>query len=67
MDFNLGEAIIVANQVVNYKFNRNLTDIEIIIIKRAWERQEYDEIAAKHQYATTYISQDVAPKLWKLH
>lgn len=35
MDFNLGEAIIVANQVVNNKFNINLTDIEIIIIKGA--------------------------------
>jgi AAA-like domain len=66
MDFNLNEAIQVANQAVNEKFNRNLTDIEIIIIKGAWERQEYDEIAAKHQYATTYLSQDVAPKLWKL-
>lgn len=66
MDFNLSEAIQVANQAVNNKFNRNLTDIEILIIKGAWERQEYDEIAAKHQYATTYISQDVAPKLWKL-
>lgn len=66
MDFNLSEAIKVASQAINSKFNRNLTDIEIIIIKGAWERQEYDEIAAKHQYATTYISQDVAPKLWKL-
>ncbi|BAZ15792.1 hypothetical protein NIES4071_76640 [Calothrix sp. NIES-4071] len=66
MDFNLNEAIQVANQAVHEKFNRNLTDIEIIIIKGAWERQEYDQIAAKHQYATTYLSQDVAPKLWKL-
>jgi hypothetical protein len=66
MDFNLNEAIQVANQAVNQKFNRNLTDIEIIILKGAWERQEYDEIAAKHLYATTYLSQDVAPKLWKL-
>ncbi|RUT09687.1 hypothetical protein DSM106972_001820 [Dulcicalothrix desertica PCC 7102] len=66
MDFNLNEAIQVANQAVNQKFKRNLTDIEIIILKGAWERQEYDQIAAKHQYATTYISQDVAPKLWKL-
>ncbi|MBD2515697.1 AAA-like domain-containing protein [Nostoc sp. FACHB-973] len=66
MNFNLDEAIEIANQAVFSRFNRNLTDIEIIIIQGAWQRQEYDEIAAKHQYATTYISQDVAPKLWKL-
>ncbi len=66
INFTLDEAIKVANKVVNCKLNRNLTDIEIIIIKGAWQRQEYDEIAAKYQYATTYISQDVAPKLWKI-
>jgi hypothetical protein len=65
-DFNLDEAIKVANEVVDAKLNRNLTDVEIIILKGSWQRQEYDAIAAKHQYATTYISQDVAPKLWKI-
>ncbi|MBD2166738.1 AAA-like domain-containing protein [Calothrix membranacea FACHB-236] len=63
--FGLDEAIKVANNALFNKLNRNLTDVEIIIIKGAWQRQEYDEIAAKNQYATTYISQDVAPKLWK--
>ncbi|WP_413172617.1 AAA-like domain-containing protein [Anabaena azotica] len=66
MNFNLDEAIKVANQAVFTKFYRNLTDVEIIVIKGAWERYEYDQIAAKNQYATSYISQDIAPKLWKL-
>ncbi len=66
MAFNVDEAIKIANQVMFAKINRNLTDIEILIIKGAWEREEYDQIAAKHQYATSYISQDVAPKLWRL-
>ncbi len=66
MSFNLAEAITIANQAVFIKFNKNLTDIEIIVMKGAWNREEYDQIAAKHQYATSYISQDVAPKLWKL-
>jgi AAA-like domain len=66
MNFNLEEAIKIANKVVNLKLNRNLTDVEIIIIKGAWQRQEYDEIAAQYQYATTYISQDAAPRLWKI-
>ncbi|MBD2361614.1 AAA-like domain-containing protein [Anabaena minutissima FACHB-250] len=66
MLFNLDEAIKVANQAVMTKFLRKLSDIEIIVLKGAWEREEYDHIAAKNQYATSYISQDVAPKLWKL-
>lgn len=66
MDFNLDEAIRIANQLVYLKFKRNLTDVEILIIKGAWQRQEYDAIAAQHQYTTSYISQDVAPKLWKI-
>ncbi|HLO83462.1 MAG TPA: AAA-like domain-containing protein [Nostocaceae cyanobacterium] len=66
MGFNLNEAIKIANQAVTTKFARSLTDIEIIVLKGAWEREEYDQIAAKHQYAASYVSQDVAPKLWKL-
>ena len=65
MNFNLDEATKIANQLIYNKFQRNLTDIEIIIFKGAWNKEEYDAIAAKHQYATSYISQDVAPKFWK--
>ncbi|MBU7585879.1 MAG: AAA-like domain-containing protein [Nostoc sp. TH1S01] len=66
MNFDLDEAIKIANQAVFSKFYRKLSDVEIIVIKGAWERYEYDQIAARHQYATSYISQDVAPKLWNL-
>jgi hypothetical protein len=66
MSFNLNEAIKIANQAVLLKFARDLTDVEVIVFKGAWAREEYDQIAAKNQYATSYISQDVAPKLWKL-
>lgn len=65
MAFNLDEAIKVANYAVLEKSNRGLTDVEIIVLKGAWNREEYDQIAAKNQYATSYISQDIAPKLWK--
>jgi len=66
MCFDLNKAIEIANQAVLSKFSRNLSDIEIIVLKGAWERYEYDQIAARHQYTTSYISQDVAPKLWNL-
>ncbi|MBD2302041.1 AAA-like domain-containing protein [Nostoc sp. FACHB-87] len=66
MYFDLDEAVKIANQAVFTKFCRKLSDIEIIVLKGAWERYAYDQIAARHQYATSYISQDVAPKLWNL-
>ena len=66
MDFNLNEAIKIANQLTFNKFHRNLTDVEIMILKGAWNKEEYDSIAAKHQYSTGYISQDAAFKLWKM-
>lgn len=66
MNFNLDDAIKLANQVVSNNANRNLTDVEIIVFKGAWHRQEYEQIAAQNQYTTSYISQDVAPKLWIL-
>ncbi len=65
MKFNVEEALNTANQAIYQKQNRHLTDVEIIVFKGAWEREDYDMIAAKNQYATSYISQDVAPKLWK--
>lgn len=59
-------AIAVSNTLVNEIEGRPLNDIEILILRGAWERLDYDQIAAQNQYATSYISQDVAPKLWKL-
>lgn len=65
MQFDLKEAVKVANQTIFARLGRNLTDVEILVLKGAWNREEYDQVAAKYQYATSYISQDVAPKLWK--
>ncbi|MEQ8466663.1 AAA-like domain-containing protein [Coleofasciculus sp. E1-EBD-02] len=65
MKFNREQAVQIANQAVSDQTHRNLTDVEVIVLKGSWDRQEYDQIAAQNQYSTSYISQDVAPKLWK--
>ena len=64
--FDLETALAVANRVVHAATGRHLTDIETAVFKGAWNREDYDTIAAKAQYSTGYISQDVAPKFWKL-
>ena len=66
MEFDLEQATTVANSIV-YKYSKkNLTDVEIAILIGAWNREEYELIAARNNYSTSYLSQDVAPKLWKL-
>lgn len=66
MSFDFNNAVKVANHALFEREQRNLTDVEIIVLEGSWGRLEYDQIAARHQYATSYLSQDVAPKLWKL-
>lgn len=66
MNFTCETAIETANLVISAKFQRNLSDVETLILEGAWQRLDYDKIAARSQYATSYLSQDAAPKLWKL-
>lgn len=66
MRFDIDQAIAAANQVTTTFRGRSLNDVEILVLKGAWERDSYDQIAARSQYSASYISQDIAPKLWKL-
>ncbi|MDJ0706816.1 MAG: AAA-like domain-containing protein [Leptolyngbyaceae cyanobacterium MO_188.B28] len=66
MSFGIEEAIQTANQLAYRQANRYLTDVEILVLRGAWDKLEYDQIAAQNEYSTSYISKDAAPKLWKL-
>ncbi len=67
MDFmSVEQAIELADQAALASAHRHLTEVERMIVRGTWERLDYDQIAAQNQYATSYISQDSAPKLWKL-
>ena len=66
MEFSLKQAIQAANQSVMLSRERSLSDVELIILIGAWERLDYDQIATQSQYSTSYVSNDIAPKLWKV-
>ncbi|MEO1429837.1 MAG: AAA-like domain-containing protein [Cyanobacteria bacterium J06633_8] len=66
MNFDLNEALKIANHLIYAQVQRNLTDVETSIIQGAWHKQDYGKIAEENNYTLSYISQDVAPKLWKL-
>lgn len=64
MDFE--EALKLADAAIFAKTNRHFKDIEVIILKGAWQGHEYHKIAETYGYAAEYLMQDVGPKLWKL-
>lgn len=65
-EFDLKQAVAVANEIVYERNQKHLSDVEIAVLKGAWNREDYDSIAVHNKYSTSYISQDVAPKLWRL-
>jgi len=66
LSFDIEDAIEAANQAMASQCQRKLSDLEVTVLQGVWEKLEYGQIAIQTQYATSYISQDVAPRLWKL-
>jgi len=64
MGFGIEAAVQVANQAVLVKTGRSLSDAEIMVLQGAWQRLDYDEIASQCKYSTSYVSNDIAPKLY---
>ncbi|WP_348235325.1 NB-ARC domain-containing protein [Trichocoleus sp. DQ-A3] len=45
---------------------RHLKDVEVAILRGAWQGQNYEEIAEVYGYSAKYLKQDIGPKLWQL-
>ncbi|MEM6613440.1 MAG: AAA-like domain-containing protein [Cyanobacteria bacterium P01_C01_bin.72] len=43
---------------------KHLSDIEIVILRGAWNNKTYEEIAELENYTSNYLSKDVGNKLW---
>jgi len=59
-------AIKIADTAVFIKTERHLKDIEVAILRGAWQGQNYEEIAEVYGYSAKYLKQDIGPKLWQL-
>lgn len=64
MDFE--QALEVADAAVYARFQRRLTDVEMVILRGAWQGQTYEKIAEVAGYSVSYLKQGVGPKVWKL-
>ncbi|MEM7592240.1 MAG: NB-ARC domain-containing protein [Cyanobacteria bacterium P01_A01_bin.83] len=63
---NLETVVKIVNELVLAQANRQLKEVEKLIIQGAWEGKTYNQIAENCQYSLGYIKQAAAPRLWKL-
>ncbi len=63
---NFEQALETANTAVSAKLGRHFSDVEIVILRGAWQSQTYEQIAEASGYSISYLTRDVGPKLWKL-
>ncbi len=54
------------DSLVFAKVGRHLKDVEIVILRGAWEAKTYEQMQENCKYSLSYIKQAAAPRLWKL-
>lgn len=59
-------ALKIVDATVFSQASRHLKNIEIEVLRGAWEGKTYDQIALDIGYAPEYIKHDVGPKLWRI-
>lgn len=59
-------ALAVVNKIVYAKKGRYLSDPEILVMKGAWDDDDYDDIANNSTYSLNYLQRGIAPRLWDL-
>lgn len=63
---NLEEALQVADEAVFARTSRHLTDVEMAILRGAWQNQTYEQMAVSTKYTANYLQRTAGPKLWRL-
>ncbi|BAU41661.1 NB-ARC domain-containing protein [Leptolyngbya sp. O-77] len=62
----LEQVIPSINATLLSSHHRCLTELEIELLRGAWESLTYDEISAASGYSLNYLQRDIGPKFWKL-
>jgi hypothetical protein len=61
---NSEEVIQTIDAAVFAKTGKHLKQVEILVLKGAWQARTYEQIAETCQYSLNYIKQVSAPRLW---
>ncbi|MBD6621125.1 ATP-binding protein [Komarekiella sp. 'clone 1'] len=60
------QALLVVNDLVYAKRGKYLSDVEITVLKGAWNDDDYEEMADNSPYSLNYLQRRIAPPLWDL-
>ncbi|NES77527.1 MULTISPECIES: AAA-like domain-containing protein [unclassified Okeania] len=63
-EFTWSQAKERANQIIFQNTGTHLSDLEILILQGAWEKQTYIQIAQENGYSAEYLNKDVGNKMW---
>ncbi|HIK43863.1 MAG TPA: AAA family ATPase [Leptolyngbyaceae cyanobacterium M65_K2018_010] len=63
MEFD--QAIATASATLQVHGHRPLTDLEIDLLRGAWEQLTYEQIAEASGYSLNYLQRDFGPKFWR--
>jgi hypothetical protein len=64
IDFTWKTARQTADIIVFQNTGKHLSDLEIVVLRGAWDNRTYEEIAETEGYTCNYLSKDVGSKLW---
>lgn len=53
-----------AENLIHQQTGKYLSDLEIVILRGAWEDRTYEEISEARGYTSNYLSRDIGCKLW---
>ena len=54
----------IVENLIFRQTGKHLSDIEMLILRGAWDNRTYDDIAEEQGYTSSYLSKDVGNKLW---
>ncbi|MBD1913413.1 MULTISPECIES: NB-ARC domain-containing protein [unclassified Leptolyngbya] len=66
MENEFEQAVAAVKTVLLAQVDRTLSDLEVELLKGAWDNLTYEEIAKNSGYSLNYLQRDVGPKFWKL-
>lgn len=64
--FEFEKALKFVDATVFVNTKKHLKDVQVVVLRGAWQGLTYDEIAENSGYTAKYLKQDIGPKLWKL-
>ncbi len=64
-DILFQEVLILVEGLIMAKTGKQLSNIDVLVLRGSWKGDKYSQIAANGGYTDEYLKNDIGPKLWK--